>query len=227
MANETATLETTLGHTFADKNLLSLALTHASATDNHGLSNERLEFLGDRVLAIAIATELYRRFDNEAEGELARRFAGLTQRDALVRVAEAIKLDGFINTSKADAETKKRSHASVLADTLEAILGALYLDGGPDVSERFIIGAWDEQINEDAVPPKDAKTALQEWAQHQGFGLPRYETLEQTGPAHAPVFSVLVHLANGENEKGQGPSRRAAEQDAATMLMARLESMQL
>lgn len=216
-------LQDILGHSFSDLSLLRLALVHASMVEQRGASNERLEFLGDRVLGLTIAEILFERFSGEDEGKLARRFAGLTSRTALVRVADEIALDRFTQAQHGDKETLKRSRPTVNADTLEAILGALYLDGGLEPAKSFIIRRWDNLIDEDIAPPKDAKTALQEWAQGRGLGLPAYELISRDGPDHAPTFTVSVAIKSKGAKTGQGPSRRGAEQDAAEQLLQALE----
>lgn len=217
-------LQDILGHTFTDEALLDQALRHASTTEHRTKSNERLEFLGDRVLGLVMAELLYAQFPSEEEGALARRFAGLTSRDALARVADAINLIDYTYTQAVDAETSARSLASVTADTLEAVLGALYLDGGLEIVTAFIQSHWDELVTEDLSPPKDAKTALQEWAQARALGLPKYEIVTREGPDHAPTFKIQVMVKGHAPKEGHGASRRNAEQDAAAALLAQLES---
>lgn len=224
MAEATTKLEAVLGHSFVDQSLLTQALRHASTTDDRTKSNERLEFLGDRVLGLSVAEILYSRFDDEEEGELARRFAGLTSREGLARVAETISLVDFIVTQTVDKETEKRSLASVTADTMEAVLGALYLDGGLDAAKAFIAQQWEPLIGEDLSPPKDAKTGLQEWAQARGLGLPKYVVVDREGPDHAPTFNVQVRVQGYDAKTGQGGSRRSAEQNAAAALLKDLET---
>lgn len=219
-------LQDILGHTFTDEALLDQALRHASTTEHRTKSNERLEFLGDRVLGLVMAELLYAQFPGEEEGALARRFAGLTSRDALARVADTINLIDFTYTQAVDAETSARSLASVTADTLEAVLGALYLDGGLEIAAAFIQSHWDGLVNEDLSPPKDAKTALQEWAQARALGLPSYEILMREGPDHAPTFKIRVTVQGRGAAEGRGASRRSAEQDAAQTLLAQLENEQ-
>ena len=224
MPSDPEKLQDILGHSFIDEALLVQALRHASTTDERTQSNERLEFLGDRVLGIVMAETLYAQFPGEEEGELARRFAGLTSRDAVARVADGIKLVEYARTQAVDPETIARSHASVAADTMEAVLGALYLDGGLDIAAAFIQKQWDPLIGEDLRPPKDAKTSLQEWAQARGLGLPTYDTVSREGPDHAPTFTIRVTVKGHGSNEGEGASRRAAEQDAATALLQQLET---
>jgi ribonuclease-3 len=187
-------------------------------------SNERLEFLGDRVLGLSVAHMLYERFETEDEGPLARRFAGLTSRDALAQVAASLNLKDFIRTQSGDAETEERSQSSITADTLEAVLGAIYLDGGLDPAWAFIAKNWEHLIDKDLSAPKDAKTALQEWAQARNLGLPSYEVVDREGPDHAPTFTVCVTVKGHAPQFGQSNSRRSAEQDAAQKLLTKLET---
>lgn len=224
MIDGTAKLQDIIGHRFADIGLLARALVHASFASERALSNERLEFLGDRVLGLVVAEVLFQRYPNEEEGELARRYAGLTSREGLVRVAGAIDLDRFIQAQHGDKETAKRSQPSVAADTMEAVLGAIYLDGGLEPAKTFISQHWEALMEEDLSPPKDAKTALQEWAQARGLGLPQYEVVTRDGPDHAPTFTLSVAIKGHGARTGQGGSRRGAEQAAAEALLETLES---
>ncbi len=226
MSNDTTKLQDTLGHRFADQELLARALVHASIAEDRSASNERLEFLGDRVLGLVVAETLFARYPGEEEGELARRYAGLTSREGLVRVAANIDLDRYVRAQHGDRETAARSQASVAADTLEAVLGALYLDGGLEPAAAFITQQWEALMEEDLSPPKDAKTALQEWAQGRGLGLPNYEVVGREGPDHAPNFTLSVAIKGHGAKTGQGGSRRSAEQAAAAALLKQLESAQ-
>jgi len=226
MAIEARKLHGILGYSFKDAELLTRSLRHASTTTERTQSNERLEFLGDRVLGLTIAQILYERFPDEEEGPLARRFAGLTSRDALTRVADSIGLSKFTRTQVVDAETKERSHSSITADTLEAVLGAMYLDGGLDPPRAFIAQHWEGLIGEDLRAPIDAKTALQEWAQARNLGLPLYKIENRTGPDHAPTFTIKVTVPGYKPQTGQGKSRRIAEQTAAQTLLSILENSQ-
>ena len=219
-------LEDALGHQFSNRDLLQLALVHSSATEHSLLSNERLEFLGDRVLGLVISEHLYQRFDRENEGQLARRFAGLTSRDALAHVAGTLKLDAYVSTSAQDKETSARGRASLLADALESVLGALFLDGGLDVAGKFIRAHWEALIDADIQPPKDSKTALQEWSQARELGLPVYNVIEQSGPAHQPQFKIEVVISGEETVTGTGSSRRSGERDAAEQFLNKKKSEQ-
>jgi ribonuclease-3 len=216
--------EAILGHVFKRPDLLQEALTHRSAAQGKGrkhASNERLEFIGDRVLGLTMAEWLAERFPREQEGELGRRLAYLVSQPVLAVVAETAGLAAALSVSPGEAKAGVAKRATVLADALEAALGALYLDGGLDVARDFVRRAWNDAMIEQADPPKDAKTALQEWAQKRGRELPVYEVTGQSGPPHAPEFVVTVTVGTLDGI-GSGGSKRAAEQLAAEALLGRL-----
>ena len=213
-----------LGHSFAKHELLDEALTHASATRKRGRGYERLEFLGDRVLGLVIAHALLEKFPKEREGDIAKRHARLVSREALVHVAQAIRLGDHIKLSKGEAEAGSRGSEAVLADVAEAVIAALYLDGGLEIARRFIGVQWQKLMDVDTAPPRDAKTRLQEWAQARGLGLPSYTELSARGPAHAPERTIEVRLPGHDPASGVGRSKREAEQTAARALLARLEA---
>lgn len=224
MTREAARLADTVGHRFQRVDLLDEALTHSSiASRGHRQrpSYERLEFLGDRVLGLVVAEMLITRFPQEAEGALARRLAALVRRESLVRVAEEIDLGGHLALSKAEEDAGGRANPAILADCCEAVIGALYLDGGLDVAAAFVRRHWRRLMEESTTPPKDAKTALQEWAQGLGKPLPVYEMVAMQGPPHDPIFEVAVRVEGMGPETAQGPSKRAAEQAAATAMLKR------
>jgi len=214
-------LEQALGHRFADPGLLDEALTHSSvaSTGQQRRTNERLEFLGDRVLGLVVADLLMGRFPDEDEGALARRHAALVRREALARVAVGIGLGDCIRLSRGEEDAGGRENPGLLADACEAVIAALYLDGGLDVAAAFILREWDAIVAEDVRPPKDAKTELQEWAQARALALPKYREVGREGPAHAPVFSVEVSLADRSPARASGASKRAAEQAAAEAML--------
>lgn len=223
MTDALTSLEQRVGHTFSDQTLLQQALTHASRTgmaDARTDSNERMEFLGDRVLGIIIADLLYRQFSNEDEGALSRRFTALVRMEALARVAGDIDLAPHLEMSQGEAETGGRDNPALLADACEALIAALYLDGGLETARRFVETHWQELLEEDPTPPKDAKTALQEWTQSKGLGLPEYAVVDQSGPSHAPVFTIAVTVGGQQDQRASGPSKRRAEQDAAAAMLA-------
>jgi len=218
-----------LGRVITDAELVEAALTHPSAMGRKaraqqaavGKTFERLEFLGDRVLGLVIAQVLMERFPDEPEGDLARRHAALVRKESLQSVADAIGLVGYLRQAEA---TQKRDRVAVLADAMEALIAALFLDGGLPAAEAFIRREWAAMIEAPPAPPQDAKTGLQEWAQARSLPLPIYEIVASDGPAHAPRFRVSVTVADHDPGIGEGRSKRAAEQDAAGQLLARLQS---
>ena len=215
-------LEGLFGHPFADPSLLAQAVRHASTTVDAASrlqSNERMEFLGDRVLGLSVATMLYERFPSEEEGALARRFAGLVSREALARVAADIGLGTHIDFSDGEAAAGGRDNPALLANALEAVIGALYLDGGIEAARNFIQAHWSALIEADLAPPKDPKTGLQEWCQARGLVLPLYIEKDRTGPPHAPWFTISVSVASGESAQAEGTSKREAEREAAEKLL--------
>jgi ribonuclease III len=220
-------LQAILGHTFNRPELLAEALTHRSAAQGRGrrqmASNERLEFIGDRVLGLAMAEWLAERFPREQEGELGRRLAHLVSQPVLAGVAENIGLATALSVSPGEARAGVARRATVLADALEAALGALYLDGGLGVARDFVRKAWHEAMITQAQPPKDAKTSLQEWAQKRGMDLPAYAITDRSGPPHNPAFTVTVTVGTTEAQ-GSAGNRRAAEQAAAEALLLQLAS---
>ena len=215
--------EASLGHEFARAELLCEALTHRSAAHgrNGAGSNERLEFIGDRVLGLLIAEWLAERFPHEREGELGRRLAHLVSQPVLAAIAAEVALPASLAVSPGEARAGVKRRATVLADALEAALGALYLDGGMAAARRFVRRAWEPVMAGQVEPPKDAKTALQEWAQQRGMPLPHYALASREGPPHAPLFVVEVAV-DGCRGTGTAGSKRAAEQAAAVDLLRQL-----
>jgi len=214
-------LSVRLGHRFGRPALLRQALTHASglARGRHGDSYERLEFLGDRVLSLVVAELLFDRFPDEREGEIARRHAALVRREALAEVAAGIDLGAAIRLSRGEAEAGGRDNPAILADACEAVIAALYLDGGLDSARRFIEGHWRPRIEATARPPIDAKTTLQEWAQARSLPLPSYQEIGREGPDHEPLFTIEVSVDGHPPVRASGASKRAAEQAAAARLL--------
>jgi ribonuclease III len=215
-----------LGCRFKDSALLEQALTHSSMSGASGdrlSSNERLEFLGDRVLGLVIAHILYQRFPDEPEGDLARRHAALVRKEALARIAIEAGLGDCVRMSRGEDDAGGRENPGLLADACEAVIGAIYLDGGLEAAAEFVHGYWQALVDEDPTPPKDAKTMLQEWAQGRGLALPKYRETAREGPPHAPIFSVEVVVSGIAPVTGVGPSKRAAEQAAADLALIRVD----
>ncbi len=221
-----------LGHDFARPELLAEALTHPSALvpeRQRGRRRkparrgyDRLEFLGDRVLGLVIADLLWQRFADEPEGLLTRRLTQLVRRDTLAQVARTIGLGRHLVLSRAEAAAGAAANPGILADACEAVIAAIYLDGGITAATGFIRRLWEPLIGEASAPPRDPKTALQEWAQARGLGLPSYQLVATSGPDHAPLFTVTASVADAEAAPGAGSSKRAAEAAAAAALLARL-----
>lgn len=212
-----------IGYEFADPALARTALTHRSAVEGNGKTYERLEFLGDRVLALVIADMLFDAFPREDEGALAKRLVALVRRETLADVAARLALAPLIRLSRGEEEAGGRDNPAILADVCESLIGALYRDGGMEPARAFIERYWSALMEGTAEPPKDAKTSLQEWAQGRGFDLPSYRQIERSGPDHAPQFTIEVSVDDFPPERGEGPTKRSAEQIAAERLLSRLE----
>jgi ribonuclease-3 len=218
---KTAPLEKALGYKFKSRPLLRRALTHASVRSQREKSddNERLEFLGDRVLALGIA-ELLVEMDPEAtEGELARRFNRLVRREACARVARDLDLGDALILSTSEADSGGRNKDTILADACEALLGAMFVEAGFDVARNVVRQLWMPLIGDAPRGTADPKSALQEWAQGQGLPLPEYVEIGRDGPDHAPRFTAQVRVGRHSPAEGVGASKRAAEQAAATALL--------
>ncbi|MGE3622981.1 MAG: ribonuclease III [Bdellovibrionales bacterium] len=211
-----------LGHAFAKPELLQDALTHPSlsgfrARRNSSAPYERLEFLGDRVLGLVIAEWLYERFPDASEGEMAKRHAALVNREALRVVAVEIELGKYLQLARGEDTGNGRKNIATLPDALEAVMGAMYLDGGLPPVAAFIHRYWKREIDI-AEAPADPKTVLQEWAQGRGLPLPQYKVIEHSGPAHAPKFVIEASVRGHEPVQAAGDSKRAAEKAAAKLL---------
>ncbi len=209
-----------LGHEFAKPELLQEALTHPSLAGfrqrkkNSTTPYERLEFLGDRVLGLVIADWLYKLFPDASEGNLAKRHAALVNRDFLRAVALEIKLEKYLRLARGEEASAARKNLATLSDALEAVIGALYLDGGLETARNFIQRYWQKATAAETTPA-DPKTALQEWAQGQGLPLPVYKVIEHSGPAHAPKFKIEVTVKGHPSASAEGESKRLAEKAAA------------
>jgi ribonuclease-3 len=213
-----------LPHRFTRPDLLQHALTHRSAADPRRQmldSNERLEFVGDRVLALVMAEWLAERFPEEREGDLGKRLAHLVAQESLAKVALSLEIGDALRVPASEERSGVRRRASVLADAVEALLGALYVDGGLEPARALVRREWAQLLEASARPPVSPKTRLQEWTLGRGLGLPEYLLVSATGPSHNPVFVVRV-LAAGRDAEGTGESKRAAEQEAAAKLLAQL-----
>jgi ribonuclease-3 len=216
-------LEDRLGYRFEDRRLLREALTHGSTTVRQRRpTNERLEFLGDRVVGLAVAELLIRRYPHEAEGALSSRLSVLVSEPTLADAARELGLGSWLEVARSEEAAGGRQRPAILADGFEALIGAVYLDGGWEVAAELVRRWIGPRLETMALPPRDAKTALQEWTQSRGLGLPDYRVIATSGPAHAPTFEVAVSLADLGSATATGSSKRAAEQAAAEQLLVRL-----
>jgi ribonuclease-3 len=219
--------QTYIGYQFANVALLSEPLTHSSAAyGQQDIANyERLEFLGDRVLGLAISEHLYQTLPCAVEGELAVRFNRLVRKETCAAVAQTIDVGPYIILGESEATAGGRRKNTILADVCEALLGAIFLDGGWNAVKPFILEQWTDQVRQELARPvgeKDPKTALQEWVQGSGGAkLPRYVLTATSGPDHAPSFTYEVRVEGLPPESGTGSSRKIAEQAAAAALLQR------
>jgi ribonuclease-3 len=220
MSERPAALEDALGYEFRDPRLLRQALTHASAGEGRAgaVSNERLEFLGDRVLGLVIASRLIRMFPEAGEDGLAPRLNALVNKQACARAARLAGLGPALRLSAGEERAGGRDKEAILADACEAVIAAIYLDGGLPAAQAFIERWWEDAFAGVATPPQDPKTALQEWAARAHRDAPVYDLVGRSGPDHAPRFSVAVRVA-GRCAQGEGPSKREAERAAARALL--------
>ncbi len=213
-----------LGHSFANPEHLKLALIHASAAGAR--SNERLEFLGDRVLGLVVAGELIRRFPGAAEGELAIRLNALVRKETCARIGEAIGLVPYLTLAPGERMRTGTARISLVGNACEAVIAALFLDGGLEAASRFILKEWAAEFEASIHVATDIKSELQQWAQARedlGRALPVYTVIDSSGPAHAPHFIVEVAVEGAGAARGEGASKREAERNAAAALLAKLK----
>jgi ribonuclease III len=225
-ATTRAALEAQLEHRFRDAALLDVALTHSSLATGRGQRRfgfDRMEFLGDRVLALVVAELLVEAFPEENEGDLGRRFAALVSAPSLAEIADELDLARHLRVAPSEMQADGQRSRSVLADAFEAVLGALFRDGGYAAAERFLRRVFVPRILARQAPPRDPKTTLQELAQGRGASLPVYRVLASGGPAHEPHFTIEVE-AMGRRASGEGSSKRLAERAAAQALLDALET---
>jgi ribonuclease-3 len=222
-SDKQSALEVEIGYTFTQRNLLDMALTHSSLPKSQH-NNERLEFLGDRVLGLAIAELLYTTFPNEREGDLAKRLTAVVQQAALAEVAEGLKLGNYLRLSVGEIKAGGTKKDAIMSDAVEALIGAIYLDGGYDPACRFVRARWQKMLATYNVPPEDAKTKLQEWAQSRGLPLPEYVVIARAGEDHNPQFDVEVRVKGFDPLAATSTSKRGAEKAAAAKMLARIDT---
>jgi ribonuclease-3 len=218
-------LERRIGHVFADRALLDQALTHASVGDKRpdALNNERLEFFGDRVLNLIVAEELLKRMPAANEGELSRAFHNLVNLETCAEVARRIGLSDALKMGGGSGKTGARTSDRVLGDACEALIAALYMEGGFDAARSFVLAFWEEPFRTVGEPARrNPKVVLQEWAFGRGLPGPRYTVVEQTGPSHKPRFRLEVQVEGFEPTAGEGGSIREAERVVAELMLARI-----
>ena len=216
-------IEDSLKYNFKNRQLLESAITHTSILNKkNDYTYERLEFLGDRVLGLSIANLIYKKFLNESEGELARRIAVLVSGKMLAKIAININLQNYIRVSE-NFNFSNGQNYSILSDTMEAIIGAIFLDSNYNEVKNVIQLLWKEYILADEMPPKDSKSALQELAMQLKYEMPLYSNYEKEGPDHSPKFTVEVSIKGINKIQGLGQSKKSAEADAANKLLKIIE----
>ncbi len=210
-----------LGYRFKDASLLRVALTHPSL---EGAPNyQRMEFIGDRVLGLAIAVWMYELYPDADEGGLASRHTNLVRREACASVAENLRLGDFLHMAKSSEDAGGRKRETILSDACEAVIGAIYLESGYKQAEKFIRSAWADLANDVKVVERDAKTKLQELVQARGKPTPVYTIIDKIGPDHEPTFTISVRVRDEGEEMAKGQSKREAEQQAASIMLTRLQ----
>ena len=210
-------LQEKIDHQFSNPKLIGEAVTHSSTGKENNY--ERLEFLGDRVVGLVVAQELYNRFPEEPEGHMAKRLAALVQGEMLAEIAQEISLGEFINFSDAEEAAGGAENENILADVFEAVIGALYLDAGFEKCQNLLLSLYDGHFDNMKAPPQHPKTALQEWAQGKGLPLPLYEITSQDGPDHAPEFEVTLFVEGFDMLQAKGRSRQQAEKEVAEQFL--------
>jgi ribonuclease III len=219
-----ATFEDRIGYRFNDSALLEQALTHISALSgsrNRAGSYQRLEFLGDHVLGLVISDMLFRAFPKADEGEMSRRLADLVRKEACADVAREIDIGSAIRLGASESNAGGRGRTAILADVCEALVGAVYIDGGYEAASELITRLWGQRMRAPTRPLRDPKTVLQEWAQARGLPTPVYREVERKGPDHDPEFRGTVELPDRKPAEGLGRSKRTAEQAAAAAMLKR------
>jgi ribonuclease III len=213
-----------IGHDFAQPELLLRALTHASLSSPTRTDNQRLEFLGDRVLGLVMAEALLAADRGATEGQLAPRFNALVRKETCAAVARDIGLGEVLKLGRSEMLSGGRRKEALLGDAMEAVIAAVHLDAGFEAARELILRLWRDRITAVDADARDAKTALQEWAQARGQTPPKYIEIARQGPDHAPVFTIEVHLASGESQRATAGTKRLAEQEAARALLERQEA---
>ncbi|MCX7558653.1 ribonuclease III [Sulfitobacter sp. F26204] len=224
LSGDLRAFEGRIGHVFSDPALLVRAVTHASMSSPNRDDNQRLEFLGDRVLGLVMAEALLSSDTQASEGQLAPRFNALVRKETCADVAREIDLGQVLKLGRSEMISGGRRKQALLGDAIEAVIAAVYQDGGFEAARALVLRLWGNRIESVKDDARDAKTALQEWAQARKLQPPQYVQVARKGPDHAPVFTIAARLENGAVATATAPSKRAAEQAAATVLLAQLET---
>jgi len=224
LSGEMRTFAGRLGHDFARPALLIEALTHSSISSPGRDDNQRLEFLGDRVLGLVMAEALLEADSDAAEGQLAPRFNALVRKETCAAVAREIDVGAVLKLGRSEMLSGGRRKEALLGDAMEAVIAAVYVDGGYEAARAVVLRLWGERIATVEADSRDPKTSLQEWAQARGLAPPAYVETDRTGPDHAPVFTIEARLGSGESAEATAGSKRQAEQAAAGALLSKLQS---
>ncbi len=208
-----------LGHEFTRPELLHRALTHSSLSSETRADNQRLEFLGDRVLGLVIAEALLAHDRAATEGQLAPRLNTLVRKETCAEVAESIDLGEALMLGRSEMMSGGRRKTALLGDAMEAVIAAVYLDAGFETAQNVVLTLWASRIARAEETAADPKSDLQEWAQARGMPTPEYRDLDRSGPDHAPVFTVEARLQNGKSATASAPNKRVAQKAAATALL--------
>jgi len=223
LSSELRAFQERLGYRFQTPALLSEAVTHASMSSPNRDDNQRLEFLGDRVLGLVMAEALLNLDTDASEGQLAPRFNALVRKEACADVAREIDIGAVLRLGRSEMLSGGRRKQALLGDAMEAVIAAVYVDGGFDAARALILRLWGARTTSVKQDARDAKTSLQEWAQARGLEPPTYVLVNRKGPDHAPVFTIAATLSSGQTAQATAGAKRAAEQDAAALLLAQLE----
>jgi ribonuclease-3 len=224
LAAELKDFEVRLGHRFNQPSLLIEAMTHSSLSSSTRADNQRLEFLGDRVLGLVISEALLNHDQNAAEGLLAPRFNAMVRKETCADVAREIDLGAALKMGRSEMLSGGRRKQALLADALEAVIAAVYRDAGYDVARKLVLNLWGSRVSTAQKDARDAKTSLQEWAQSRGMSPPQYIEVGRSGPDHAPVFDIEARLEDGQTTVARAPSKRQAQQSAAAQMLEKLDT---
>ncbi|WIV51043.1 ribonuclease III [Marivivens sp. LCG002] len=213
-----------IGYQFNKPELLVRAMTHPSMSSPHRDNNQRLEFLGDRVLGLVMAEALFRADMGASEGVLAPRFNALVRKETCADVARQVELGSVLRLGRSEMKSGGRRKQALLGDAMEALIAAVYLDGGFKAASDVVLRLWGDRIDQVEEDARDPKTSLQEWAQARGETPPVYTEIGRSGPDHQPIFTIEVQLASGASERASAGSKRQAEQAAAKALLSKVTS---